>query len=570
MNRHERRKQKRSQATSTFHKNLLKAIQLHTNKEYELANKLYNELLSIQPNNYDVLRHLGILFQDQGNYEMAYDFFLRSIEVNPKGFEALNNLGTIHAKNKNYELAIKCFNRSLEINEKYIPTINNLASIYHKINYPRQALEFSSRALAIQPENPFTKNQHAKALVINNRPKEAIEILKELNSTFDDNDDYKFNLSSAYREIGEFEKANKITVAGFRKNYKTLPYLTSYVADKRNKLTTEHLNYYDNQLNDNMVNNDDKVIIAHSLFGYFKNQKNFEKAGQYLTRGNSIQYSIKDFNFDFERDFFKKIKKIFSQKREFKVDIFESKNIPIFICGMPRSGTTLCEQILSSHSKVVGAGELSYLAETSGINKIISPSVSEIDEFESTINNIEALKKVRNNYLDYLKKHNSNNALYICDKMPHNFILIGLIKLILPEAKIIYCKRDPIDNCFSLYSHKFMEMSHQYSYDQVTLAKYYYLHKELMDFWIMMFGDKIFILDNEELVDDQENVSKKIIQFCDLNWEKQCLQFHKNKRQVRTASIEQVRKPINKKSIGAWKNYSPYLTELVNELTNHR
>ena len=85
-----------------------------------------------------------------------------------------------------------------------------------------------------------------------------------------------------------------------------------------------------------------------------------------------------------------------------------------------------------------------------------------------------------------------------------------------------------------------------------------------------MFGDKIFILDNEELVDDQENVSKKIIQFCDLNWEKQCLQFHKNKRQVRTASIEQVRKPINKKSIGAWKNYSPYLTELVNELTNHR
>jgi tetratricopeptide (TPR) repeat protein len=570
MNRHERRKQKRSQATSTFHKNLLKAIQLHTNKEYELANKLYNELLSIQPNNYDVLRHLGILFQDQGNYEMAYDFFLRSIEVNPKGFEALNNLGTIHAKNKNYELAIKCFNRSLEINEKYIPTINNLASIYHKINYPRQALEFSSRALAIQPENPFTKNQHAKALVINNRPKEAIEILKELNSTFDDNDDYKFNLSSAYREIGEFEKANKITVAGFRKNYKTLPYLTSYVADKRNKLTAEHLNYYDNQLNDNMVNGDDKVIIAHSLFGYFKNQKNFEKAGQYLTRGNSIQYSIKDFNFDFERDFFKKIKKIFSQKREFKVDIFESKNIPIFICGMPRSGTTLCEQILSSHSKVVGAGELSYLAETSGINKIISPSVSEIDEFESTINNIEALKKVRNNYLDYLKKHNSNNSLYICDKMPHNFILIGLIKLILPEAKIIYCKRDPIDNCFSLYSHKFMEMSHQYSYDQVTLAKYYYLHKELMDFWIKMFGDKIFILDNEELVDDQENVSKKLIQFCDLNWEKQCLQFHKNKRQVRTASIEQVRKPINKKSIGAWKNYSPYLTELVNELTNHR
>ena len=152
--------------------------------------------------------------------------------------------------------------------------------------------------------------------------------------------------------------------------------------------------------------------------------------------------------------------------------------------------------------------------------------------------------------------------------MPHNFIFIGLIKLILPEAKIIYCKRDPIDNCFSLYSHKFVEVSHQYSYNQKMLGEYYKLHQDLMRFWLKGYGKSIYVLDNEELVNKQESISKELISFCNLEWEKQCLDFHKNKRQVRTASIEQVRKPINNKSIGAWKKYENYLSEMLLELNS--
>ena len=113
--------------------------------------------------------------------------------------------------------------------------------------------------------------------------------------------------------------------------------------------------------------------------------------------------------------------------------------------------------------------------------------------------------------------------------MPHNFLFIGLIRLILPEAKIIYCKRDPMDNCFSLYSHKFIDVSHQYSYNQKMLVEYYKLHQDIMGFWLKDYADDIFVLDNEELVNNQETVSKKLIDFCDLSWEKQCLEFHKNK-----------------------------------------
>jgi len=230
---------------------------------------------------------------------------------------------------------------------------------------------------------------------------------------------------------------------------------------------------------------------------------------------------------------------------------------------MPRSGTTLCEQILSSHSEIHGAGELSYLAETSGIGKIINPSQKEIDAFEKTLNDPKKLLNARENYLAMLNSHNKDEVKYVSDKMPHNFILIGYIKLILPEAKIIFCKRDPIDNCFSLYSHKFIELSHQYSYDQSMLGRYYKLHENLMKFWKEKFSDDIFELDNEELVNNQEQISRKLVDFCQLNWEDECLNFHLNKRQVRTASIEQVRKPINKKSIGAWRNYEQYLQDLI-------
>ena len=151
---------------------------------------------------------------------------------------------------------------------------------------------------------------------------------------------------------------------------------------------------------------------------------------------------------------------------------------------MPRSGTTLCEQILSSHSKVDGAGELSYLAEMSGINAIISPEDIDLEKFEEVVNNKQITIKTRNDYLDALESHGGKNAEYICDKMPHNFLFIGLIRLILPEAKIIYCKRDPMDNCFSLYSHKFIDVSHQYSYNQKMLAEYYKLHQDIMEFWL--------------------------------------------------------------------------------------
>ncbi len=568
MNRHERRRQKKNnKLNQSINQDLLEGIKFHTNKNYIKAEVLYNKVLSSEPANYEAIRHLGILYQDLEQYEKAYNYFLQALKVNPKGFQALSNLATIHMENKNYELAHKCLSQSFKINSNYVPTINNLAGYYHKINDPKNAIHYSQLSIKIQPGNPIALDQYAKALIINNRPEEAIDILEKLNENFPSNDNFKHNLSTAYREIGEFKKANKISSEGFKNDYKNIAYLLGYTKDKKNKLKEEHINYYDHLLAEKGLKSEDKTLICHSFFEYFKNQSDYKKAGSYLTKGNNAQYNLKEFNLESEKKFFDKLKSIFSKKIDFEFEDKINKQIPIFVCGMPRSGTTLCEQILSSHSKITGAGELDYLAEVLDF-RLIQPTKNQINNLELIIKNHDSLKTAREQYLDKLSKRDKGDSIYICDKMPHNFIFIGLIKLILPEAKIIYCKRDPIDNCFSLYSHKFVEVSHQYSYNQKMLAQYYKLHQDLMKFWFKKHADDIFILDNEELVNNQETMSKKLIEHCELEWEEQCLDFHKNKRQVRTASIEQVRKPINNKSIGAWKKYEDYLSEMLSELNS--
>ncbi len=566
MNRHERRKQKKVvTGVSAGQNELLKAIQLHTQKDLNRAEILYKNIILRDPKNYDAIRHLGILRQDLGDYEGAYENYLKCIKIRPDGYEALNNLGAVHIRNKNYQLALKCFKRAFEIKENYVPTINNLASLYHKLNRPKEALEMSSKAMEIQPNNLITLNQHSKALILNNSIREAIELLEKYHKAFPDHEDFALNLSTAYKEMGEFEKSNQIINKQFKLNFKNLQYLLGYVHIKDNKMSTEHLDYFEDQLGKDFYMEDDKVLLCHAFFRNFANQKDYEKAGKYLIRGNNIQYKIKPFDLKKESEVYEKIKKLFLNKKTLKWK--KSKNLkPIFVCGMPRSGTTLCEQILSSHSKIEGGGELTYLAEMSGINQIINPEDIHLEKFENVVNNESASQKVRSDYLEAIKSHATSSSEYVCDKMPHNYVLIGLIKYLFPEGKIIYCKRDPVDNCFSLYSHKFTELSHQYSYNQKMLARYYKLHVELMNFWIDIYKESIFILDNEELVNNQEIVSKQLIDFCDLEWEDQCMDFYKTKRQVRTASIEQVRQPMNKKSIGAWKKYESHLVDLVNAL----
>ena len=412
MNRHERRKQKKYNKNShTVSQDLLEAIRLHTIKDYEKAETLYNKVLSSDPKNYETLRHLGILHQDLEKYEEAYNYFMQALKVNSNGFQALSNLATIHMQNKNYELAYKCLSKSFSINSSYVPTINNLAGYFHKMNRAKDALYYSQLSIKIQPNNPLALNQYAKALIINDQLEEAIDLLKNLNEQFPNEDDFKYNLSSAYREIGDFKKANKISSEGFKKNFRNISYFLGYTKDRDNKLEDEHVKYYDELLGDENLNSEDKALICHAFFEYFKNQKDYKKAGSYLIKGNEAQYACKSFDINLEKVFYKKLKSLFSKKINFKCNDTIKNQIPIFVCGMPRSGTTLCEQILSSHSKVTGAGELDFLAEVSNC-RLIQPDEKEINNLEAILGNEKSLLTARTQYLERLSQRDKNKSIY--------------------------------------------------------------------------------------------------------------------------------------------------------------
>jgi hypothetical protein len=238
----------------------------------------------------------------------------------------------------------------------------------------------------------------------------------------------------------------------------------------------------------------------------------------------------------------------------------------IFIVGMPRSGTSLVEQILDSHSKVYGAGELGFIKTITEVMQ--SPKnesryplcMPDLDE--------KSLTHYANFYINEIETIVDTDAEIIIDKMPHNFVHIGLITQLFPESRIIHCKRNPLDNCLSIYFQNFND-THSYANRLSSIAHQYKIYADLMKCWDSMLGDKIYTVEYEKLVRDFDAESKLLVAYIGLDWEESCSEFYKNKRHVSTASQAQVIKPIYSTSIERWKNYEEHITELMDKLKEY-
>jgi hypothetical protein len=233
-------------------------------------------------------------------------------------------------------------------------------------------------------------------------------------------------------------------------------------------------------------------------------------------------------------------------------------NTPVFIVGMPRSGTTLIEQILSSHSEVCGAGELAYLGE---IAEQAIPDKKDI-RYPECINHLSAekLTQLSENYLAKLTTH-GDGSKHISDKMPHNFMYVGLIQKLFPNCKIIHCLRNPLDVCLSIYFHNFNQ-NHPYTDQLSNLGHYYNQYRRLMKFWKSQYDDLIIEVSYEELLTDAESNVIKILKHVGLEWQDSCLKYYENKRTVSTPSYSQVNQPLYTASMERWRNYAAHIDEL--------
>ena len=253
---------------------------------------------------------------------------------------------------------------------------------------------------------------------------------------------------------------------------------------------------------------------------------------------NSIKKDIK---------LFENIKKIFSLTESYKFT--ENKKKIIFILGMPRSGTSLVEQIIASHNNVYGGGEIFMLS------KFFQNNIERDNQL-----NKDALIDFQNEYMYHISSIDSSNKSFT-DKAPLNFRWIGFIISLFPNSKIVHCTRSKIDNCWSIYKNNF-DGNIDFSNDLEDLASYYNLYENLMSFWNKKYSNKIYNLSYEDLINDQNSQIKNLIKFCELDWDQNCLNFHKNSKTIKTVSFAQARKPIYKSSINISKNYSVYLEKL--------
>ena len=282
---------------------------------------------------------------------------------------------------------------------------------------------------------------------------------------------------------------------------------------------------------------------------------------KFLNEGNILRKQELNFSFEITNQANQSIKDLFNTKNsDFSINEKKKYSLkPIFIVGMPRSGSTLIEQIISSHNEVSGLGEIEYFS------KIIAKSSQEIPFLDKNILTEESILSIRNKYLESSKIKNIKEK-YFTDKWPLNFRNIGFILSAFPEAKIINTKRNSIATCWSIYKYYFSSNGNGWAYSQEDISNFYKLYEDMMHYWHEIYPNKIYDISYEKLTDNQEEETRKLLDYCGLEWDENCMNFHNNKRAVKTASSLQVRKKMYQGSSEAWKEYEDYLQPLIENL----
>jgi tetratricopeptide (TPR) repeat protein len=304
-------------------------------------------------------------------------------------------------------------------------------------------------------------------------------------------------------------------------------------------------------------------------------KKEFETAFKYFQKANNKYRSQVVYDFDRYVKGFNHCVHAFSEEKinklkEFSASFTEPDIVPVFIVGLPRSGSTLIESILCAHDEVQGVGEINDFRENLVANLAVYDQ--ETASYSYNLNNIdkEMLLLLRDRYLKQLKAKDSRinkgqKSKYLVNKMLTNFQYMPLIKAMFPNAKIIHAKRHPIDMMWSSFK-IFFNGDDNYIYNLTEAARHYNLYREMTDHWHKMMGDDVLVVDHQKLTSDPQKGIEELLNYCDLDWNDKCLNFHKEVKQVKTASFEQVRNPITHKERMAWQDYEPYLDELIKNI----
>ncbi len=472
--------------------------------------------------------NLGVTYQEKGDLVSAVNAYKNAIDNDNNYPTAHNNLGKIFLASGEIDSSIKHLECAITLKSDFADAHNNLGSAFLRINKLNDAIKSYKKAIALKPDFAVANNNLGIAYLRKGDPK----------------------LASKF-----FENAITIT-PGYATAHHNLSGVKVY------KEKDKQVSLIESLLIENNLSQKERIYLNFALAKAYEDLGNHEELFKHLNEGNRIRKKEMSNSIADSEEHNELIKLFFNSNNinNIKLTYRDSLPIrPIFIVGMPRSGTSLVEQIISSHHEVYGAGEVN------NFHNIIMPIIEKhaVNENYNLKNDEFAL--IRKQYSNSLERFYANEKV-ITDKWILNFKTIGFILSAFPESKIVHLKRDARATCWSIYKHYFSDEGNRWAYDYQDLARFYKSYVGLMDYWHNLFPGKIYDISYEDLTSNQEKETRNLLKYCDLDWDENCLNFYTNTRAVKTASAVQVRNKMYQGSSDVWRQYSEHLKPLLDAL----
>ena len=592
----------------------------------DMAVGWFQRAINVRPDEPEFHNMCGEAYRVQQNYDAAIKHYEQALAIKPDFAGAHNNLGNTFVELRRFEDAIDCYQKAIAIDPRFPASHNNLGIALKELGRPQEAMLYHQQAIAIMPSYAEAHSSLGNALQALGRPNEALthhekalamrpdyaeahsnlgNALKELGRTDEAIAHYKqavtiqphfamahYNLGIALDEQGQPEEAassyeqalvinpdyaeahhnlaNALDELGRRddavSHYKRAIAIKPDYAEAHRNLARirpdqTEVPAIEELLQSPSLSETDAIHCHFALGNIYHKAKSFDKAFEHYETGNvlkrkAISYRSENFTTHVDRLINVYSKNYFQET----VSSGSESELPVFIVGMPRSGTTLVEQIVSSHARVHGAGEQATLGQFErSIAKQFEASAPYPECMPQCFGSI--IPEYAEKYLKELSSY-THDAQRITDKMPDNFLRVGLIKTLFPKARIIHCQRNALDTCTSNFLNYFAT-GNAYSFDLEELGHYYLDYERLMAHWLSVFSSEILNVRYEELVMNQEKISRQMVVYLGLEWDERCLEFHKSERAVHNFSSMQVRQQIYTHSIDRWKDYENQLAPLL-------
>lgn len=519
------------------------------------AEKRWRAALDLKPDYAEVYSNLANLLLDQGEYDRAESMAGRAIELNPRLADAYVNLAGVETARHRHAGALHALDALLALAPTRARALAARALALKELDRLDEALDAAKRAALAAPESPEPHNAMGQVFQAMGEFEPALEAYDRAAALPGPAQmDAIANRGSLFMEVGRKAEAAKAMEEAARAFPNSPGILFGQTELKRFKPGDPLIGKMQALIAREGISLSDRATLHFGLGKVFLDIGDSEQAFRHYNEGNRLKRSTYAYDPDANERWMASVAQVFSPELLSRADAGARSDLPIFVVGMPRSGTTLVEQILGSHPLVHPAGELKRLQTL-------------LDGFPQSATSLSAaeFEAMGAAYLAFVKPMAAGRR-HVVDKMPSNFLYAGFIRLILPDSRVIHCRRDPVDTCLSCYT-KLFAGEQPFAYDQTELGRFQRAYRELTAHWRATLPASHFLeVDYEAVVDDLEREARRMLDFLGLPWDEACLRFHETERPVRTASVNQVRQPIYRTSAGRWRKHAAELQPLIRAL----